>query len=65
MAWVHHPRRGIDVLKLTDQQKINRLVTIIRRFMLEHNKGSSGAKFFCRCSICTEGSKLLEQVEKG
>lgn len=53
------------MLKLTDQQKINRLVTIIRRFMMEHNKGSSGAKFFCRCPICTEGQKLLDRIEKG
>jgi hypothetical protein len=53
------------VLKLTDQQKINRLVTIIRRFMLEHNKGSSSRDHFCRCPICVEAGKLLERVEKG
>lgn len=53
------------MLTLTDQQKINRLVTIIRRFMMEHIKGSSGRRHFCSCAICTEAAKLLERVEKG
>lgn len=52
-------------MKLTDQQKINRLISIIRRFMMEHNKGSSAQDHFCRCPICIEGQKLLARVEKG
>jgi len=48
------------VLVSSDQVSKAKLISILRRFMMEHAKSASRA--VCLCSICVDARKLLEKI---